>query len=68
MEVLIAVLLWLGVIEPNGTYTSAGIDERAQLHSSAIASVVSDSIASSYLIETYGAAATSVDIVDVRGR
>ncbi len=68
MEVLIAVLLWLGVVEPNGTYSSVWIDETAQLHSGAIMSVVSDSVATSYLTETYGAAAASIDIVDVRGR
>ena len=66
MEVLLAILLWLGLIQPDSSYTSEWIQEAAYNNNSTISAIAADTSATSQLLQTYGYATSSVDVVDVR--
>ena len=66
MEVLLVILLSLGVIQPDSTYTNAWIQEAAYNNNSTISAITADTSATSQLLQTYGITARSVGVVDVR--
>jgi hypothetical protein len=66
MEVLLVILLWLGVIQPDSTYTNAWIQEAAYNNNSTISAITADTSATSQLLQAYGITARSVGVVDVR--
>jgi len=66
MEVLLVILLSLGVIQPDSTYTNAWIQEAAYNNNSTISAITADTSATSQLLQAYGITARSVGVVDVR--
>lgn len=63
MDLIIAILLWIGCISAPNTYSSRAIDDYATTHDPTITSVMGDSTQQSIIWQQYGAAVPYVEII-----
>ena len=64
MEMLIAILLWIGCITAPNTYTQAAIDNYSIINEPVITSVMNNPPQQIDIWQQYGAVVTEVSIVD----
>lgn len=64
MEMLIAILLWIGCITAPNTYTQAAIDNYSILNEPVITSVMNDPPQQIAIWDQYSVAVIEVNIVD----
>ena len=55
MELILAILVWLGMLSPEQQITTAQYDEIINANSQAISTVIGDSIASQQALSEYSA-------------
>lgn len=67
MEMLIAILLWLGCISAPNTYTDVQITDYSTQHEQVINSVMANPPQQEYIWNQYGELVPRVDVVDVYG-
>lgn len=63
MELLLSLLLWLGVIQPNSQYTSQWLSDATTANATAINEAMADSTLCASVLQTYQGSATTVTVV-----
>jgi hypothetical protein len=64
MELLLSLLLWLGVIQPNSQYTSQWLSETATAQATAINQAMADSTLCNSALQAYSSSSSTIVIVD----
>ena len=64
MEMLIAILLWLGCIQAPNTYTTSVIDAYTLQNQTVINTVLADQVQQDIIWNHFGVAASEIDIIN----
>ncbi len=64
MEMLLAILLWIGCISAPNSYMQAQITDYSTQHEQVINSVMMDAPQQAYIWDQYGQLVPNVDIID----
>lgn len=64
MEMLLAILLWIGCISSSNTYYQTQIDAYSTEHEQVVGSVMSNQAQQEMIWQQYGVAAQELDVFD----
>ena len=64
MEMLLAILLWIGCISSPNTYYQAQIDSYSTQHQQVVDSAMSNQVQREVIWQQYGIAATELEVID----
>lgn len=68
MELLLSLLLWLGVIQANGEYTSQWISDATTANATAINAAMQDSTLCTQVLQANQSNIPTITVVDPNGR